>query len=155
MFQRNDSQSRRAALSVNLKPKTSLEHEALMELEGLLSDPGIDEPSVLTPRELSIDRAAWFAPESPTSDRQQRVATDWKPFDRKKQPSFGCSVAKLQCPHPCWIWRRHPGVGARLHGDRLGHSTSGWKVVLVRLFSHYPTGSPLLRRRSAAGPPVL
>ena len=88
MFQHKDSQSRRAALSVNLKPKTSLEHEALMELEDLLVRSRIDEHSVLTPRELSIDRAAWFEPDNQPVDRQQRDTHRLKTIQPEEAPQF-------------------------------------------------------------------
>lgn len=85
---RNDLQSRLAAVSVGLKANTQHENDALVELEKLLVRSRIDEPGTLTPRELSVERAALFAPESLPNDRRLRQNRLLETLPEEEQPQF-------------------------------------------------------------------
>lgn len=73
MLARNDLQFRLAGLAASLEEKTREDRKALAGLEKLLVRSRIDEPAALTPRQLSIERTTWFAPESLASERKLRL----------------------------------------------------------------------------------
>ncbi|HEV8482341.1 MAG TPA: hypothetical protein VGV87_02185, partial [Blastocatellia bacterium] len=71
---RNDLHSRLIELSSGLQTNTKHEDDSLVELEKLLVRSRIDEPANMTPRELSVERAALFAPTTLSEDRQLRLS---------------------------------------------------------------------------------
>ena len=85
---RNDLQSRLAELSVALEANTPYEHDALVELEKLLVRSRIDEPGTLTPRELSVERAALFAPGNLPNDRRLRLSRLLETLPAEEEPQF-------------------------------------------------------------------
>ena len=64
MGRREDVQSRLTAVAASLHETARENAKALGELTALLVRSRIDEPSALTPRALSVERATWFAPET-------------------------------------------------------------------------------------------
>ena len=88
MPSRNDLQSRLAAVSVGLKANTRYEHDALVELEKLLVRSRIDEPAALTPRELSVERVALFAPGNLPNDRRLRLSRLLETVPAEEEPQF-------------------------------------------------------------------
>lgn len=70
-----DLPTRLAALSANLRDQTEHERAALAQLEEMLARARLDDrPSDLVPRELTVDRASWYAPEQLPPARRERLA---------------------------------------------------------------------------------
>ena len=88
MPRRIDLQSRLTELSVSLEANTQYEHDALVELEKLLVRSRIDEPATLTPRELSVERAALFAPGNLPNDRRLRLSRLLETVPAEEEPQF-------------------------------------------------------------------
>jgi hypothetical protein len=89
MLSRNELQSQLAALSVLITPQTQEENEAVVQLEKLLVKSRIDDPATgATPRELSIDRATWNAPQNLSAERQQRIGQLLDQLQREQTPEF-------------------------------------------------------------------
>jgi len=165
---RTELQSRLAGLSVTITPQTNRENETLIELERLLVRSRIDDPiSALTPRELSIDRATWNAPENLTQDRRQRIGRLLDQVQPDESPQFrvfrreaAIVAPMIDLASPAW------GRGA-LAQHSLGpfHNLDGrlfWFdfFPIIRLVPLYLAGDPqpalLFYERTFIGiPPVL
>ena len=109
MSRREDLQPRLAALSVSLARETADEHNTVVELEQLLVRSRIDEPSVLTPRELSIERTSRFSPRNLASDRRARLTDLLDKIPAEEAPQFrvfrreaAVSAPMLDLSTPAW-----------------------------------------------------
>ncbi len=109
MSRREDLHPRLAALSVSLARETAEEHDAVVELERLLVRSRIDEQSVLTPRELSIERTSRFSPRTLASDRRARLNDLLDKIPVEEAPQFrvfrreaAVSAPMLDLSTPAW-----------------------------------------------------
>lgn len=159
MFSRNELHSRLAALSVLIKSQSREENETLIELERLLVRSRIDDPiSALTPRELSIDRTTWNAPENLAQDRRQRIGRLLDQIQPDESPQFrvfrreaAVVAPMLDLAAPAW------GRGAlALHSLGPFHNLDGrlfWFdfFPIIRLVPLYLAGDP----QPTDSPPVI
>jgi len=84
-----DLHARVAALSANLSPQNREDNEALLKLERLLVRSRItDSAAQPVPKELSVERASWYAAENLPPDRQQRLGRLIAEADPQQQPQY-------------------------------------------------------------------
>jgi hypothetical protein len=144
MFPLNDVQSRVASVLATIAPEAN-QGRQLSELEQLLVRSRIDDAGTLTPRELSIDRAAWNTPTSLPPDQQQRIdqlQMDAEPQFRVFRREVAAAAPMLDLAAPAW------GRGAHVQ-----HSLGPFQSVdgrqfwfdffpFVRLVPLYLAGDP-------------
>src|SRR5690606_7915104 len=79
---------RLAAFSARLHPRSPREDEDLRQLEQLLVQVHGPDLAAAGPRELSIDRATWFAPENLPPDRRERLQRLVESTDPRQLPRY-------------------------------------------------------------------
>jgi hypothetical protein len=89
MGQARDLQHRLSALSACLTAPSEDEARLLVELEEHLAQSWLpDTPAELSPRELSIERATWYAAESLPAERRQRLERLAASADPARSPQY-------------------------------------------------------------------
>lgn len=77
-----------AALSAMLTPRSPRDTETLGQLEELLTQGHMGDLSAVGARELSIERATWYAPESLSTERRTRLERLVEKADPDKPPRY-------------------------------------------------------------------
>ena len=130
MGRREDVQFRLTAIAASLHKTARENANALGELASLLVRSRIDDPSALTPRALSVERATWFAPENVATASRSRLDRFVEAGKIEEAPSFRVfrrespvSAPMLDLATPSW------GRGARAQ-----HSVGPLRGADGRLF---------------------
>ena len=105
-----DLHAQLAALSANLKEHSKYGADGLVELEELLARSRLSDPSSdLVSRQLSVERATWFAPENLAEERQRRL-------------QMLAARTDLQAPEEFRVFRREAPVAV----PPLGAASPPW-----------------------------
>src|SRR5260221_6104918 len=68
-----DLRSRLVSVTAPLDALTKPDDNATAKLEKLLIRSRVDDAAALTPRQLSVERATWYGPETLSPERTQRI----------------------------------------------------------------------------------
>jgi hypothetical protein len=83
-----DLRSRLVSVTAPLGALTKADDNATAKLEKLLVRSRVDDAAALTPRELSVERATWYGPESLSPERAQRIDKLVAETDPTQPPEF-------------------------------------------------------------------
>jgi len=83
-----DLRSRLISVTAPLGALTKSDDNATAKLEKLLVRSRVDDAAALTPRELSVERATWYDPQTLSPERTQRIDQLVAEFDPSQPSEF-------------------------------------------------------------------